>query len=62
MDRIVLPIFAVASAAITAGALDYVAHNDLGAPNENIRIQALILAAVIGIALVAGSVVRKRGK
>ena len=61
MDRIVIPFLAVAGAASTAVVLDYIAHNDLGASHETIRIEALILAAIIGVGLV-GSVIREWGK
>ena len=62
MDRMVIPIVVAASAVLTAVVLDYVAHNDLGATQDNIRIEALILAAVLGIGLAAGSVIRKRSR
>ena len=58
MDRIIVPFVAVAGAALTAAVLDYIAHNDLGASHETIRVQALILAAIIGIGLV-GSLVQE---
>jgi len=58
MDRIVVPLMAVAGAAPTAVVLDYIAHNDFGASHETIRIEALILAAIIGVGLV-GSVIRE---
>jgi hypothetical protein len=58
MDRIILSVLAVAAAAPTALVLDYIAYNDLGAPHETIRMQALILAAIIGLGLL-GSFSRK---
>jgi hypothetical protein len=61
MDRIIVPILAVAGAALTAVVMGYVAHNDLGASHETIRIEALILAAIIGIGLV-GSFLQRWSK
>jgi hypothetical protein len=58
MDRITFSVLALVAAALTALVLDYIAHNDLGAPQETIRMQALILAAIIGIGLL-GSFSRK---
>jgi hypothetical protein len=52
-ERIVLAVLVIACAGIVAGVLYYIAYNELGAPRETIRIEALILAACIGIGLLA---------
>jgi hypothetical protein len=57
MHRITVPALAGAAAAITAGVLDYIAHNGLGATPQLIRVEALILAAVVGMGLL-GSILQ----
>jgi hypothetical protein len=60
MERFIIPLIAVGAAAPTALLLDHIAYDDLGASPDTIGIQALLLAAVIGMALVFGSILRSR--
>jgi hypothetical protein len=60
MERFIIPILAVGAAAPTALVLDHIAYADLGASPDAIRMQALFLAALIGIGLLVGSALRSK--
>ncbi len=62
MDKMIFPLLVALSAVFTAGVLDFIASNDLGFPQENIRIEALILASIIGLGLAVGHAVQKGSK
>ena len=51
---------ALASAAATAYALAYVAHSEWGLSRIKIREDALVLAALLGVAVTAKTVMRRK--
>ena len=60
-ERVAFVFLYIASAATVAGTLYYIAYSEFGASRETIRLEALILAAILGIGLMVRSV-RERSK
>ena len=60
-DSIALVFLYIASAVIVAEVLYYIAYSEFGASRETIRLEAMILAAILGIGLMVRSV-GKRSK